>query len=179
MIYFTSDTHVFHKNILQHQADTRPFNSIEEMNATIVDNWNSTVNKGDDVYHLGDLAFRGKREEIFNLIYNLNGRIHLVRGNHDHFKPYELKLLFTTVQDYKVVRYNKQRIVCMHYPLEEWDKCHYGDIHLHGHCHGNLKRKLPNRFDIGWDVHQRLVPIEEVLSWKSEDRVTHHGEVLA
>lgn len=55
-IYLTSDCHFNHLNIIKLG---RPFSSIEEMNETIVSNWNDTVGEEDTVYVLGDF-FMGK-----------------------------------------------------------------------------------------------------------------------
>ena len=80
MDYFISDLHFGHENCLV--FDNRPFKSIEEHDATIIKNWNDVVGMDDDVYLLGDISWYNatKTIEIFN---QLNGRIHLIRGNHD------------------------------------------------------------------------------------------------
>ena len=80
MNYFISDLHFGHKNCLS--FDNRPFISIEENDETIIKNWNDTVGIDDDVYLLGDISWYNstKTIEIFN---NLNGHIHLIKGNHD------------------------------------------------------------------------------------------------
>tara|TARA_R110000851_G_scaffold142629_1_gene281326 strand:- start:1979 stop:2635 length:657 start_codon:yes stop_codon:yes gene_type:complete len=174
MIYFTSDLHFYHVNILKYNPDERPFDNVLDMNEHIVDYWNKLVKPNDEVYILGDVGV-GRSTKLINLVKTLNGRLHLIRGNHDHFKKPEEEELFETVRDYRVVHHNKKKIVCFHFPIEEWDGCYKGHLHLHGHCHGNLERKLPNRFDIGWDVHKRLIPIDEVLSWEVDERVPHHG----
>ena len=61
--------------------DNRPFKSIEENDETIIKNWNNTVEIDDDVYLLGDISWYNttKTIEVFN---NLNGHIHLIKGNH-------------------------------------------------------------------------------------------------
>ena len=175
MIYFTSDLHFNHDNIRKYMPQTRGYETIEDMNVAILHSMNSVLTDKDELYIIGDVLM-GPRNKGLHWITNLKGRLHLIRGNHDKFSRDEEEFLFETVCDYKVVRHNKQSIVCMHYPIEEWDKCQYGRLHLHGHSHGNLKRKLPNRIDIGWDVFQRPVSIDEVLSWKVSDVVLHHGE---
>ena len=79
MIYFTSDTHFGHANIIKY-CD-RPFATVEEMNEALVKNWNSRVSPSDTVYHLGDFAMGGK--DNLNIRSRLQGKIVLIRGNHD------------------------------------------------------------------------------------------------
>jgi calcineurin-like phosphoesterase family protein len=79
-LFFTSDTHFFHEGIIK--FCNRPFESVEEMNETLIRNWNETVPKDGTVFHLGDFAFGGWREWMS--AYNrLNGKIYLILGNHD------------------------------------------------------------------------------------------------
>ncbi len=177
MIYFTADLHLNHTNILKYQAHTRPFTCIELMNVSIIRNINSICTEKDDLYILGDVLM-GPRDKGLYLIEQLNPKLHLIRGNHDTFNTTQECNLFESVHDYKVVKYNKHNIICSHYPMEEWDKCHYGVIHLHGHCHGNLNRILPNRFDIGWDVFNKPISFDEVHSWRKTAKVSHHGETI-
>lgn len=87
-MWLTSDTHFYHTNVLQYC--NRPFSTIEEMNEELIKNWNSVVGKDDEVYHLGDFSF-GNREKWESILaaknedgtWLLNGRIHLILGNHD------------------------------------------------------------------------------------------------
>ena len=77
MIYFISDTHFYHSNIIKY-CD-RSFNNINEMNETIINNWNNIVTKQDTVYHLGDFCLSSD-DEIKNVFNKLNGNIILIRG---------------------------------------------------------------------------------------------------
>lgn len=80
MIFFTSDTHFGHKNIIEYCK--RPFETIEEMDETIIANWNRDVTDDDTVYHLGDFGF-GTAKRLAELRERLNGKIVLILGNHD------------------------------------------------------------------------------------------------
>lgn len=80
MDWITSDHHFGHKNIIAYED--RPFSSIEEMDAYMIERWNKTVAPDDTVYHLGDFAL-SSRQHIIELIEQLNGRIVLILGNHD------------------------------------------------------------------------------------------------
>lgn len=89
-IYFTSDTHYHHKNIVRGTSDweeksrCRDFNTLEEHDKVIVDNINAVVKEDDILIHLGDWSFGGI-ENIWNFRKQLNCKnINLILGNHDH-----------------------------------------------------------------------------------------------
>ena len=79
-IFFTSDTHFGHGNIINFCK--RPYENVAKMDNALIENWNATVGPTDDVYHLGDFCFNGI-QRWWELIGALNGRIHLILGNHD------------------------------------------------------------------------------------------------
>lgn len=82
MIYFISDTHFDHTNIISFCG--RPFVDTMAMNNTLLLNWNSIVRPEDTVYFLGDLTFgKGRRPHKFWL-EQLNGRIYFIKGSHDY-----------------------------------------------------------------------------------------------
>lgn len=76
MIYLISDLHLDHKNIMRY-CD-RPFSSVEEMNRTIIDNWNEVVEEDDFVYLVGDLAFGRRRSKMRYWLKKLNGNVILI-----------------------------------------------------------------------------------------------------
>lgn len=78
--YFTSDTHLGHKNIIS--LCHRPFVDTDEMDEDIIGNWNSIVRPEDTVFHLGDVAM-GSIAESLPKIGRMNGYKILVVGNHD------------------------------------------------------------------------------------------------
>jgi calcineurin-like phosphoesterase family protein len=83
MIFFTSDTHFGHQNILKYCL--RPYSSIEEMQEALITNWNSRVSNDDTVYHLGDFSFHERYVE--SIVPRLNGTKILLLGNHDKPHP--------------------------------------------------------------------------------------------
>lgn len=150
-IWFTSDTHFFHKRVLEYCPNTRPVSTVEEMNEVIITNWNNQVGDNDTVYHLGDFALCkwGKAESILK---QLKGNIHLIKGNHDNswFKL-ESKKYFDGVYDYLELTIKGAHVVLMHYPIAEFHRKHYGSFHIHGHSHGSFI--APGRYmDVGIDT---------------------------
>lgn len=148
MIYATSDTHCFHDRIIELMG--RPFTSMEQMNNTIVANWNAVVTPQDEVWHLGDVAYNSER--LWSLFDRLNGKKHLVIGNHDEANKQITRLPWQSIQHYAVVGYRGLRFVLSHFPMETWWRAERGYIHLHGHCHGSRGLSVvPHRFDMGSD----------------------------
>ncbi len=167
MIYFTSDLHLGHQNALR--LCNRPFQDVDEMNRTLIQNWNQFVKKNDFIYILGDLTMKLSLDEANQIISKLNGRKILVKGNHD--KKYD-ECLFEEVCDYKELKYQKKFLVLSHYPFLEWNHSFRGSIHLHGHQHNdrsyNLKMREEGiyRYDVGVDAHEyRPVSIDEIFNF--------------
>ena len=81
-IFVISDTHFYHEKIIKYC--NRPFSSVEEMNKTLIRNWNETVSGKDVVLHLGDFGL-GEKGKIAEIISTLNGKKILIMGNHDNW----------------------------------------------------------------------------------------------
>ena len=129
MDYLISDSHWGHFNIIKYSE--RPFSSVEEMNKTLIDNWNSVVNKNDRVFHLGDVSFFGKTE-MNKLLLQLRGRKILIKGNHDnHSNQWYLDVGFSEVYNHSIVMYDK--FILSHKPIEIGDMGNF--INIHGHIH--------------------------------------------
>lgn len=113
--YFISDLHLGHANCIR--FDKRPWETAEEMDMEIIRRWNRKVRKEDHVYVLGDFAYRN-RTTIADYTKQMNGHIHLIRGNHDkRSEAYES--CFYEVVDYKdmVIMADgvKCRLILSHY----------------------------------------------------------------
>ena len=179
--WFISDTHFYHTNVIK--FCNRPFKTMEEMNETMIRNWNERVKPGDLVYHVGDFALMLRTDEqLDNLVRRLNGQIHLVRGNHDHKRTRKCKK-FASVQDYLEIKIGEQRIVLCHYAFRVWNKSHYSSWNLHGHSHGSLPRNYDQKqLDVGvdcWDY--RPISFDEVTKEMKKHKsvsVDHHGRDL-
>ncbi|MGX6428119.1 metallophosphatase [Levilactobacillus yonginensis] len=150
MQFFTSDTHFFHKDLLgDNDFAPRPFANVDEMNQTIIDNWNARVAPGDTVYHLGDIALYFTRpasksdEAVFEVLSQLNGNLELIKGNHDSralFKHLaannyvdhgEDKFRFHDVG--ALIKYDHRQYYMTHYPMMLGIVNQI--INLHGHIH--------------------------------------------
>ena len=103
MIYFTSDLHLGHKNIIK--LCHRPFASLEEMDETLVSNWNQVVTNGDTVYIVGDLMFRTQNHPS-DVLRRLRGKKNLILGNHDRgwLNKTEAADFFKSVESYSEKR---------------------------------------------------------------------------
>lgn len=134
---YISDLHFGHKKSLD--FDFHPFESIEENDRTIVDNWNRVVDLEDDVYILGDISFYNPGKTI-DILRKLNGRLHLIKGNHDDrlTRNREFQQLFEEIVSYKEMSNDDKTsgIVLSHYPIPCYRNYAYGRwVHLYGHLH--------------------------------------------
>ena len=83
-IFFTSDLHFGHKNIIQYSG--RPYQDVNEMREILILNWNSVVKPINTIFILGDVVM-GQREDSLTAISRLNGVKFLIPGNHDDCHP--------------------------------------------------------------------------------------------
>lgn len=164
--WFTSDTHFNHIKILEYCAQQRPFKDLNEMNATLIKNFNERVQPGDTVYHLGDYAM-GKKTEWQQFRKQLNGKIILVSGNHDG-KPEFMKdvIGFDEVHPFDkpiVIELEGVKLVLNHMPLPKHQWPHGTDYQLCGHVHQEFARQ-GNIINVGVDVRDlRPATLDELL----------------
>ena len=148
MVYFfTSDTHFGHTNILTYEK--RPFKSVQEMDETIIKNWNNTVSSKDVVFFLGDFCIKGNSNRYKE---RLNGQIIFIKGNHDK------KVI---IQDL-IIDYGGHFWHLAHKP----EDC-MGEFNLCGHVHSLWtfkKEKDKIWINVGMDVHNfKPIKINTIL----------------
>ena len=183
-IFFTSDTHFGAERTLK--LSKRPFNSVEEMDKIMIDNWNNTVGKDDIVFHLGDFG-------NYDVIKQLNGKVYLIFGNYE-FKDMNTKfnnknefisylfdlgfydVYYDTCLNYKI---DNNLIVMSHEPSKlskEFIKD--TDIHLFGHIH---EKQMIKRFglNVGMDCHNfKPIDLDTVLFYDNALKNFYDEEVF-
>ena len=148
-VFYIADTHFGHANIIKHC--NRPFESADEMDNTLIDNWNNVVGKDDIVIVVGDFAFKGATHTEY--LAKLNGKIYLVRGNHD-----KSAYGFEKAVDMMKIKHKGNTIVLCHYPMCEWDGFFRNTVHFYGHIHNaknntnSLMESIPNAYNVGADI---------------------------
>lgn len=160
-LFFTSDTHFFHANIIKYA--NRPFGNVEEMNEELIRRWNETVPEDGVVYHLGDFSFGGPKAWR-SIIPQLNGTIHLILGNHDMYHAGEPYMdLFASVSVQATINVNGQMIILNHNPFLCFGGAYKDTWQLFGHVHSGpnsprngldesrLKYLFPTQYDVGVD----------------------------
>lgn len=159
-----SDTHFYwyHKKIIEYC--NRPFSSVEEMNETIIKNWNKVVSNDDIVYVLGDFFF-GKKDDLKELCNRLKGRKILILGNHDRLsKNAYLSCGFETVESFPIIIDND--FILSHAPIQG-DLGKFYNIHGHKHKLPTENQFSPMHIDIGVDDHNffphNIETIKEIL----------------
>lgn len=170
-IFFTSDTHFNHDREFVYSP--RGFKTIQEMNRTLVKNWNETVGDDDDIYVLGDFFLGTDFNYIQEVLNKLNGRIHLVTGNHDtpsKIIEYTSWNNIVEIADALRIRYKKREFFLCHYPVltasleQDPDKA---VINLFGHTHSKDKfyEDRPYMYNVAVDANDnKPVEIEEILT---------------
>ena len=158
-IFLTSDTHFGHDREFIWKA--RGFNSVEEMNETIIQKWNDTVSAEDDVYILGDVIL-GDPSNI-GYVKRLSGKLHIVLGNHDTSKREEMYRNLPNVVEVAEVgirlKYKKHHFVLTHYPMMtgnlEKESLKQMSLNLYGHTHqaSNFYNDMPFMYHVGVDSH--------------------------
>lgn len=155
MIYYTSDLHIGHENIIR--LCNRPYATVDEMNNDIISKWNKKVKPDDHVYILGDMFFKFQDiQYVKDVLKKLNGHKHLIKGNHDKFlKQISWKDYFDSLDLYAEIADNNRMVCLFHYPIEEWNGYYRNSYMVYGHVHENMIniKKHERKFNAGVDVN--------------------------
>lgn len=155
-VWFTSDLHFWHKNICKYC--NRPFETMEEMNQALINNWNSVVKEDDTVFVLGDMGFCGY-DKLEPLMSQLNGKKYLIQGNHDSdkivFRLYEANIIEGYYKMHEVIIIGDeecpdQQLTLCHFPMIDWPNKERGAWMVHGHQH--QLPETPSCSVMHWDV---------------------------
>ena len=191
-IYFTSDWHIGHANVLR--LDARPFKDLEAMNEGLIRRYNATVGENDVCYFLGDMGFSAQK--IVPVINALNGTKILILGNHDKKQQAMLQAGFDAVMHSSSMYIAGELVTMTHCPLrgvfredtslmrnskpgDNWHResdfdmysiADSGQFHLHGHIHspnGGLSEKIAGRqMDVGVpSSNYAPISISTIESW--------------
>jgi calcineurin-like phosphoesterase family protein len=112
--WFTSDHHFGHRNIIKY--DNRPFETVAEMDECMITRWNEKISPEDNVYIVGDFSFY-RHDTTAELVKKLNGKKHLIWGNHDDHNRNRLLKIFDSVYDQVILQLaNNIRVKVCHFP---------------------------------------------------------------
>ena len=192
-VWFISDLHFSHKNILKYSPnrqaefglDLEDPEAMSKHDVLLTQRWNMTVSKHDTVYILGDFSF-APTEETRKILEKLNGKKHLIIGNHDKSCK-GLENYFESTSQIREVTFKKtlfpflpenMHCILCHFPMIAWNRRMHGACMIHGHCHGSLDdintQSEELRVDVGFDSqlsNGSFVELEQ-LYWYFKDKVT-------
>lgn len=184
MVYFTSDLHLGHENVLNWRTG---FSSIEEMDEKLISNWNSRIHKNDFVIITGDLIYKSRRSPT-EYLDALKGRKILIKGNHDtdwlkDLTDEQVAEYFEDIYDMYSLKRNGVKLRFCHYPMIAWESSRQDSILICGHIHDKRKgfefemfSKTPYAFNAGVDVNGMMpVTLSELI--KNND--AFYGTVLS
>lgn len=155
MKFYISDLHFGHKNILK--FDNRPFFTLEEMEKTLISNWNNKISKNDDVYILGDMFWHN--EDAPRILAQLKGKKYLILGNHDRINAEIAKHFIWCNKKIETIKDNGEKIVMSHFPIAHWDgQMHKPQtIHLYGHIHQGRDSRPFERYSEMWEEENHML----------------------
>lgn len=176
--YLISDTHFGHANILTFKRDDgvplRSFSSVEEMDEHMIQQWNSVVNDGDRVYHLGDVVMNRR---YLHTLSRLKGRLCLIKGNHDIFKLKDYLPFFDDVRSACIL----EGCMLTHIPIHPASLRRFG-CNIHGHLHHGrvLVNEKHGYTPSNIDTRYHCVSVEMIdytpIEWgELKDRIREEG----
>lgn len=165
---YIADLH-FDDDAVNKLMDKRGFDNIEDMNEYMISQWNSVVQKRDEVVILGDFIMSKDVKRAKEIILRLNGKKFMVLGNHDHVlrKTTFDTTLFKKMSDYIEIHDNNRKVICSHYPVMCYNRQYdlvNGKAHsymLHGHIHATKDQEYVDRFVLDSRKRTRMVTTKD------------------
>jgi calcineurin-like phosphoesterase family protein len=176
VLWFTSDNHFFHKNIIR--LSGRPFSGLAEMHEYMIQEWNKRIKPTEKVYVLGDFSFANVRMTE-RILSRLMGYKILIKGNHDMPAHKCLAAGFQEVHENIFIELNGKKIFLSHFPyhpMKRYNKNPDGSVYvddgdhtldrrylhkrivddgqhflLHGHVHGAYRQR-DRQINVGVDA---------------------------
>ncbi len=157
--WFIADTHFSHTNIIRYAK--RPFASVEEMDLSLIVNWNNCVSMDDQVYFLGDFGL-GDVDHLHSICSQLNGQKVCIRGNHDRNSNWMHRVGFAVVLESAFLKIGRHIVELVHIPSEN-PPSHF---QLHGHVHDKRPSKIIyNQLNLCVEVwNYKPVPEKAIVS---------------
>lgn len=154
--FFSADWHLFHKGVTEKCG--RPWSEENNVASIVAAQRRKATSEKDTTYHIGDFAFSSDYGLVRQVAMAFRGRLMLIPGNHD--KQGMLQKLadeshgkIVLLPSYVEIKLRRKLICMLHFPMEVWNRSHYGSFHLHGHCHGNMDQSgKGKRLDVGIDA---------------------------
>jgi len=200
--YFISDLHFNHRNICrgtsswENKEGCRDFETLEEMNETILKCISDTVPEDGVLINGGDILFGDKKQIHYFLSRIKVKEHHFIFGNHDDWiqksanvvhSDYETENicdLFTTTNHYMEILCSLKgggwkQVNLFHYPLKSWNNVNKGAYAITGHEHGDWPyEEWELGLDVGWEVFKRPISfyeVQEIMAKKQSKKIHHKG----
>lgn len=172
MDWFTSDLHLMHDKGFIYSP--RGFMSVEDMDNTIVKNFNEVVKWDDNLYILGDLMLNNN-DGGMRLLRQLPGKKIIIAGNHDTDARIALYQKEPSMEYLGIAaryEYKGYHFYLSHYPtvtqnFDDSDKPLKRRIFcLSGHTHSKDKwDPRTDSYNVALDAHENYpVSIEQIIS---------------
>lgn len=157
--WFISDTHWGHENILKFCPSRAVLGkTIDAHDEALIERWNRVVKPKDIVYHCGDVAFKARKSDL-SWMRRLNGRIQLLRGNHDSQDAREFLHYVDSLLPGVFPLPGFKEIVLSHAPIHPMCLGSRWLLNVHGHIHESVVR---HGVGLGQNRHYMNVSVEQI-----------------
>ena len=165
-VWLTSDLHFYHKKIIDYCY--REFDSVKDMNYSIVDTINSVCKNG-MLINLGDFGL-GSEKEIHKLYSKIKVKQIGITGNHDKSSLVNKlsDIINPIFRDKTVLEVHYNGVVYSVYLSHKPSAYEYVDddksIFIYGHLHEKeVEDKKWNQINVGWDRFKSPIELKQII----------------